>query len=159
MSAGDDAAGAVPVAVVAHRFWTNQLGADRSFIGRTITINETPVQIVGVAPPEFFGLDPSVAPDFWIPLSLYRAQWARSAAPEEKLDDKYTWWLQVAGRLKPQVTRQQAFAEIDVLFARSIGATAGKSDPSIPSLEEPGFHRGKAIPDAAGVSAVIASCQ
>src|SRR6185369_4331140 len=131
----DDDPSAAPVAVVSYKFWTNQLGADRGAIGKKISINGTPVQLVGVAPAEFFGVDPSFTPDFWVPLSFYREQWMR---PGQGLDlnSNLAWWLTVVGRLKPEVTREQASAEVSVLFARSIGATdADANDPTVPRLQ------------------------
>ena len=73
-------------------------------IGKKVTINDVPVQLIGVAPAEFFGVDPSIAPDFWVPLSFYRAQWMRHASPDEDLNSHFVWWLTVVGRLKPEVT-------------------------------------------------------
>ncbi|HEX6881540.1 MAG TPA: ABC transporter permease [Terriglobales bacterium] len=130
----DDSGSAAPVAIASYRFWVNELGADRSAIGKRITINDTSVQLIGVAPPEFFGMDPSIAPDFWLPLSLYRAQAVRQGWGED-LGDPFTWWLTVVGRLKPEVTRLQAAGQVSVLFARSIGAgNATAADTSVPAL-------------------------
>jgi predicted permease len=134
----DDAANSIPVAVISHRFWMNQLGGSVEAIGKMVTINETRVEIVGVAPQGFYGLDPSVSPDFWIPLSLYREQWARNSPDfildeSNSIDSKFTWWLVVVGRLKPNVSMQKASAELSVLFAQNIGATS-MNDPTVPSL-------------------------
>jgi predicted permease len=134
----DDVASAAPVAMVSHRFWKSQLNGSAEAIGQIVTVNETRVEIVGVAPPEFYGLDPSVSPDIWIPLSMYRAQWTRNSPDfildaDNTIDSKFTWWLVVAGRMKPNVTMQQASAELSVLFAQNIGATA-VNDPNVPSL-------------------------
>ena len=135
VAAYDEASSATPVAVVSYKFWVNQLGADRGVIGKQVTINDSVVQVIGVAPAEFFGVDPAVAPDFWVPLWFYRAQWMRHASPDEDLDNHFVWWLTVVGRLKPQVTREQASAELSVLYARSIGAKgAPSSDPKVPAL-------------------------
>lgn len=138
----DDDPAAPPVVVVGYKFFRNQLGGDPSAVGRTITVNDTPAQIVGIAPPDFFGLDPTVAPDFWGPLSLYRAQWNRSNGSEEKLDDRFTWWLTVIGRLKPGVSVTQARGEIAVLFSQAIHAPADAADVTIPSLRLETVARG-----------------
>ena len=138
----DDAVAAPPVVVIGYKFFRNQLGADASYIGKTIVINDTPAQLIGIAPPDFFGFDPTVAPDFWIPLSVYRAQWERVADPDMKLDDPFTWWLTVAGRLKPGVSLQQAQAETAVLFAAAINAPAASTDPNVPSLHLESASRG-----------------
>ena len=47
----DRAVGGSPVAVLSHRFWTTELGADPSVLNQTILINGTTMTIVGVAPP------------------------------------------------------------------------------------------------------------
>ena len=138
----DDDPSASPVVVVAYAFFRNQLGGDPSIVGRTITINDTPAQVIGIAPTDFFGLDPMIAPDFWVPLSLYRAQWERGNNGEEKIDNPFVWWLTVVGRLKPEVSQQQAQAESSVLFGRAIGAPANPTDPTIPSLRITAGSRG-----------------
>ncbi len=138
----DDDASAPPVVVVGYKFFVNQLGGDASVIGKPITVNNTPAQIVGIAPPDFFGLDATIAPDFWIPLSVYQAQWTRSAGTAENLDDPFTWWLTVVGRLKPGATLKQAQAETAVLFARTINAPAAPNDPTIPAMRVQSASRG-----------------
>ena len=131
----DESASAAPVTVASYKFWANQLNADHSVIGKTVTINGISVQLVGVAPPEFFGMDPSIAPDLWVPLSVIRAQWRRQSNLDEDIDDKFVWWLTIIGRLKPGVTQQQAEAELSVLYAQSIGAIgADPNDPKVPRL-------------------------
>jgi predicted permease len=130
----DDDPAAPPVVVVGYKFFRNQLGGDESAIGRIITVNDTPAQVIGVAPPDFFGLDPTVVPDFWGTLSLYRAQWERGNNGDEKLDDPFVWWLTVAGRLKPGVSVSQARAETAVLFSQAIHAPDNAADVTVPSL-------------------------
>jgi len=143
----DDDAAAPQVAVVGYKFFVNQLNGDPAAIGSTVTINDTPAQIVGVAPPDFYGLDPTVAPDFWIPLSVYTAQWQRNAggAADEALDNEFVWWLTVVGRLKPGVTAQQAQAEISVLFSQTVKAPQDSRDAAVPSLRLADASRGLAF--------------
>ncbi len=138
----DDDAAAPPVVVIGYTFFVNQLGGDPSVIGKTVSVNNTPAQIVGIAPPDFFGLDATVAPDFWIPLSVYRAQWARTSGPETNLDDPFNWWLTVVGRMKPGASLERAQAETAVLFARTINAPANANDPTIPAMRVESASRG-----------------
>jgi len=145
LEASDDDAAAPPVAVVGYNFFVNQLNGDTAAIGSTVTINDTPTQIVGVAPPDFFGLDPTVAPDFWIPLSVYAAQWQRNGgAEDEKLDNQFVWWLTVVGRLKPGVTEEQAQAEMSVLFGHTVQAAQDGKDATVPMLRIADASRGLA---------------
>ena len=65
----DDLKPGVPnVAVIRHEFWLREFGGERSAIGKNITVNGLPFTIVGVTPPEFFGVNPALPPDLWIAL-------------------------------------------------------------------------------------------
>src|SRR6266480_6588068 len=57
-TAADDRRGCgLPGAVVSYAFWQRELGGDPSPIGRKLTLNYHPVEIIGVTPPGFFGLE------------------------------------------------------------------------------------------------------
>jgi hypothetical protein len=60
------------VAVLSHRLWTRELGADPSVIGRVIHVSGLPVLVAGVAVEEFTGPwdDPDDRPDLWLPLAM-----------------------------------------------------------------------------------------
>jgi predicted permease len=119
----DDDPSAAPAAMVSYAFWESRMGADAQSIGKTITVNGVPLTVIGVAPQRFFGLDPSVAPDVWIPLSVYARQWDRdNMNPEIQplLSADKTWWVGVVGRLKPGVSASQAGAELELLFSQAI---------------------------------------
>jgi len=49
--------GAPPVAVVRYDFWRTRLGGDSSVIGKSITLDQVPVRVVGVMPEHFTGPD------------------------------------------------------------------------------------------------------
>jgi hypothetical protein len=66
----DDTAGAQPVAVLGHGYWQTAFGGDAHVVGKTVLLNKVPVTIVGVVPQEFPSLDPGVARDLWLPISL-----------------------------------------------------------------------------------------
>src|SRR3954465_7951999 len=57
-----------PVAVVGDAFWRTHFAADSSVVGKTVRVDEVTYTIVGVAPPEFEGLELEVV-DLWVPLS------------------------------------------------------------------------------------------
>jgi predicted permease len=125
----DDQPGAAPVCVVSDRFWSRRFGSDRSIAGKAVAINGIPFTIVGVTPPEFFGLQPGLAIDVSVPLALQRI-----VAPRwDPLVSLFTapdhWWLATMGRLNPGVSARQASASAVTLFQRSI-------DPSLSFTEE-----------------------
>jgi predicted permease len=139
MLPSDDSSAATPVAVISYAFWQGRMGGDAGVVGKTISVNGTPVVIVGVAPAGFSGMDPGVIPDMWIPLSVYADQWAKGnggyEVPPLLTADKI-WWLDVVGRLKPGVSVNQANAELAEVFNQSIRAYDAKlaSDPNVPQL-------------------------
>ena len=124
--------GAPNVAVISHRFWSREFGAERSAIGRMIAINGLPFTIVGVAPPAFFGVDPAMPPDIWISMRDLRVlrPWGRLRSGPGGISpfaDKLYWWCQMIGRTKPGVSKDRALAELDVLFRAHI--TEGVKNP------------------------------
>ena len=119
----DDASASEPVVVISHKFWQTQLGGQFNAIGSTIQVDGHPMTVVGVAPAEFFGVEPGLAPDLWVPLHWYAVEWAKlngETSPEKFLQDKRAWWVGVIGRIKPGVTDAAATAEMAVLFQQAL---------------------------------------
>ena len=70
-TAEDDRAGGGadgPVAVVSYGFWQRRFGGAANAIGRPLVVDGTRVTIVGVTPPEFFGVDVGRSFDVAVPL-------------------------------------------------------------------------------------------
>ena len=65
----DHQAGGHAVAVISHAFWRSWLGGTPDVLGKVITLNDTPVEIVGVAPKGFAGLG-FEPPSLWLPASM-----------------------------------------------------------------------------------------
>lgn len=57
-----------PVAVISSRLWLRQFGGAERVIGAPLVVDGVTVTIVGVAPPEFFGVDVGRAFDLALPL-------------------------------------------------------------------------------------------
>src|SRR5262245_12690022 len=66
--ADDNPASPEPVAVISHEFWQRRFGLDPAVVGRRVTVNNTAVIIVGVAPPGFFGIEVGTRPELWMPI-------------------------------------------------------------------------------------------
>jgi predicted permease len=118
----DEKPGAPHVAVLSHRYWRRQFGGE-PVVGQLVPLNQTPYTIVGVAAPEFFGMNPALAPDIWLPLREERSigPWGARVDPEKSMfRDKAWWWLMIAGRMKPGVGIEQAEAELKTLFRQGI---------------------------------------
>src|SRR3989449_8585983 len=123
----DDRESAAPVAVVSYRFWSRKLAQDPASVGAPMVVNGAPVTIVGVTPPEFFGLDPSTAIDIFIPLHTYAAPpvAAANAGNAAFTEDPLTWSILIGGRLKPGVSVGEADTRVNLLFERSLRAAGG----------------------------------
>jgi len=112
----DDTPTASPAIVLDYGYWQRAFGADPSAVGRTVHLNNVDVAIVGVAEPGFHSLTPGKSQDFFMPLSL--AQRVRSEwwGERDRLSDPASWWVVVAGRLKPGVSVGQAQAEATTIY-------------------------------------------
>ena len=113
----DDNAGATPVAVLSHRFWTNRFGADPSIVGKQVNINNVAFTIVGVTAAGFAGTsNVGSAQDVSIPLA-----WEQQVAGEQSnMLGAGIWWLRLMGRLQPGATLAQAEATLAGPFQQSV---------------------------------------
>jgi putative ABC transport system permease protein len=101
LTEADDRRGGGPdgaVAVISYSFWQRRFGGAADAIGRSLTVERVPFTIVGVAPPEFFGVDVGRTFDVAIPIGTEPLIRGR----ESTLDRRSNWWLSVMIRLKPE---------------------------------------------------------
>ncbi|HEY4564004.1 MAG TPA: ABC transporter permease, partial [Thermoanaerobaculia bacterium] len=71
--------------------------------GKTLSLDGHPFEIVGVAAPGFFGVDVGHSPQIYAPLCAE----AIVRGPDSALDKRSTWFLQVVGRPRPDLTAEQ----------------------------------------------------
>src|SRR5437899_7054882 len=101
----DDRPGAAPVAVISFATSQNRFGGPPNTIGQSILVDNTPFTVIGVAPPEFFGVDPEVAPDLYLPLHTNLVVDGARAA--RMYPDGNYYWIEMMGRLRPGVSMDQ----------------------------------------------------
>jgi predicted permease len=116
LSLADDTAIAPPAIVLDYGYWQRAFGADPSAVGRTVRLNNVDAAIVGVAEPGFASLTPGKSQDFFMPLSLAKRVRGEWWGTQDRLSDPASWWVVLAGRLKPGVSIEQAQAEAGTLF-------------------------------------------
>jgi len=104
LAAGDDRPAATPAAVVSYAYWGRRFGFDPAVIGRTVYLEGTPFTVVGVAPPEFYGLNRLAPPDITCPLHVTPRQ------------ERKSYYVSYFARLKPGVSIEQARAQVEVRF-------------------------------------------
>jgi hypothetical protein len=68
-SAAEDRAD-TPAAVIGHQYWQRRFGGRPEVLGKTFTIRNAVLTIVGVAPRGFIGETSGQQPDMWLPLRM-----------------------------------------------------------------------------------------
>jgi predicted permease len=100
--------GAGRVAVLSYGYWVRRFGADPAVVGRVIHLNAIPMTVIGVSPRGFDGLDIGQSVDVRVPIVMQAEMWAEKSFLESRND----WWLDLVGRLRPGITREQAQAAL-----------------------------------------------
>jgi predicted permease len=118
----DDLPGAAPVAVTSFATSQNHFGGPANAIGQSILVDNVPFTVIGVAPPEFFGVDPESAPDVYLPLHTNVLLEGASAA--RMYADGNFYWIEMMGRLRPGVSMGQAQAALAPRFHQWVATTA-----------------------------------
>ena len=109
-----DQVGAGNYAVVSHRTWRTQLGADPNVVGRAVRIGGESVTVVGVGPEGLNGSGGPLVTDFWLSISSVGVGGAFRIANLERRQDH---WYNVQARLAPGVSVAQAQSAMDGLAA------------------------------------------
>ena len=118
----DDRPGAAPVAVISFATSQQRFGGPSGAIGQPVLVDNVPFTVIGVAPPEFFGVDPAAAPDLYLPLHTnLLVDGARAA---RMYPDGNFYWIEMMGRLRPGVSMAQAQAALAPRFHQWVAATA-----------------------------------
>ena len=128
--ADDDRAGASAVAVVSFALSRRYFGGAANAAGQSISINNVPFTVVGVTPPEFFGVDPGAAPDLYLPMHsnlLVNAAGLGRVTPQTYIDQNY-YWIEMMGRLRPDVTLTQAQTVLAPIFQQWVASTAANDE-------------------------------
>jgi putative ABC transport system permease protein len=99
--------GAQPVAIISYEFWQSRFGGNEAALNQQISVNGKTHVVVGILPPHF---------EF--PLSFKGVRmWTTVAAEGENLTERGAFVLKSFGRLKPDVTIEQAQAEMTTIAA------------------------------------------
>ncbi len=106
---GEEGPGAARVAVLSHSLWISRFGSDPDILGKTITLDQEPFEVIGVMPPgfrvwstAFNRLNPTLDTGIralWIPIGFDGLEAG--------------WSFEVMGRLEPGATVEQAQSELD----------------------------------------------
>ena len=124
-----------PSVLISENYWQRRFDGDPRVLGKSIRLNGTTFTIVGITPHNFIGTS-VVAPDFWLPLSLYPLVHPLS----RRLSDRDDSCCRVFGRLAPGVSMTQAQAETSLLAAhlRSLHDPHSDLSKEVAALISPG---------------------
>src|SRR5262245_5051754 len=98
-TAADDTAGSPPTVMLSYGYWQRRFGGERDVVGRTLTLDNAPVEIVGVLPPTFKFLEDQA--EVLMPAQADRAQSFAGPIGER-----------VIARLKDGATLEEASADV-----------------------------------------------
>ncbi|HEY1214190.1 MAG TPA: ABC transporter permease [Bryobacteraceae bacterium] len=104
------------VVVLSYRFWSHQLGQNPAVLNHRVLVNRHPMLVVGIAPPGFHGVISGRDPDLYAPINavgLFDPNWTTRALPDH-------YWIALFGRLKPEISEQQANAKLLPLFRSTL---------------------------------------
>jgi putative ABC transport system permease protein len=101
----DSQAGAAPVVLVTHRYWTTKLESDPNVLERVVRIGAEAIPIIGVMPESFRFPDRDV--------DLFTA-----TTYEQFVLERGNLWMRGYGRLEPGVSVEQARADLEVIQRR-----------------------------------------
>ena len=105
------------VTVASYAAWKRRLGGDPNAVGTKLYLHGRPVEVVGVACPEFNGLEERRV-DFWVSMAL-ASSFGENA---DIFSSEAETTLTVVGRLKPGVTPEGAEASL-LAYGRQMSPT------------------------------------
>ncbi len=105
ISPSDDATpGSGAVVVVSYHFWQQTLSSNPAILGKMITINGSPFEVIGVMPEVFHGIKQELAPpDLWTPIAMQAVIFRQPSF----LTRSGPYFLHLFGRLSPEATRSK----------------------------------------------------
>jgi predicted permease len=112
----DPRVGESAVVVLTYEFWQRGFGGDPTVVGKTLSVNGQPLEIVGVAPAGFRGTNVEVRADVFVPLTMGPVVNSGLSGPA-MFENRQAYWLYLFGRLAPGVTMERAAAELNVIYS------------------------------------------
>src|SRR5580692_5534685 len=145
-TAEDDRRGCgLPGAVISYGFWQQEYGGG-PVLGRKLMLNDKPVEVIGVTPASFFGVDVGRTFDVALPVCSQPFLNTRN-----RLDSSTQWWLSVIGRRDPSWPVKRVAAHLGAASPAIFAATL-RPDYPVESVKDYLAMKLTAAPSAAGVS-------
>src|SRR4051812_10708419 len=134
----DDEKTHAQVAILNYAYWTRSFGRNPSVLGQTIYIKGFPFTVIGIAAPDFLGLERTRTTDLWVPFqdNPNLKPWGDSPQDKGSLYGAPGWFfLMMVGRLQPAISQQQALAQINPIYHNIIREiSTAKADARLDNL-------------------------
>lgn len=112
----EDRPGKGQVVILSYGLWQRRFNSDPSIVGKAVSINHGQYTVVGVLPSDFqFPRDGEIPPGFRFPQNI--EAWTPLAFEPAQLNRSFRF-LVVVARLKPDVSLEQAQADMDSVAHR-----------------------------------------
>ena len=108
----DRTPGAHPVVVLSYEYWKRRFNGDPGVLNQTILLNAHPMTVIGIARAGFKGVGVGEAPQVFVPMMMRHEM----APGMNDLENRRSMWLNIFGRLKPGVSREQAEAAMNTMW-------------------------------------------
>jgi putative ABC transport system permease protein len=115
-----------PVAVLSYSFWQRRFGGSPEILGRWFELEDKRYQVIGVARQGFFGIEPGVRIDLWVPNMMWSA---RALA-----DSSYSWF-RILGRTRAGVSKPQVREFLQPSFSEFRRERAADMPPDTPHAQ------------------------
>jgi len=143
----DRPACAAPGVVLSYAFWQSEFGGRSSAIGSRLVVMDHPLEVIGVAPATFSGLEVGKKFDLALPLCALKVL----QSGDTNFERRDYFWLTVMGRLKPGWTIAQASGQLQAISPGLFAATV-PTGYAARSLDAYKKFRLEAVPAGNGVS-------
>ena len=100
-----------PAAVISYSFWQREFGGQRDVLGKKLTLDGHPVEVAGVTPAAFYGVE--VGRNFDVAIPVCAEPWINGEGSHTA--KRHHWWLAVIGRLNPGWTVERAAAQANAM--------------------------------------------
>ena len=97
-----------PFLVLSYNYWKTRFAGDPAIVGKTLTLNNYNMTVVGVAQAGFDGVELGYSPKIFVPIMMQAQMLV--GIPQDMLKERRNRWVNTFGRLKPGVSQQQAKA-------------------------------------------------
>jgi predicted permease len=109
-AAEDDRPGCgIPGAVISYGYWQQQF-AGRPALGQMLKLNDKSVEVIGITPPNFFGV--TVGRNFAVAVPICAEPYLQTT---NRLHSSTKWWLSIIGRRDPAWSVQQVAARLGTM--------------------------------------------